>query len=136
MKKLLDKGFITDQPGHIVDIMPTILELANNNYPVEFDGNKTIPLDGKSLLPVFLGQQREEPEYFISGFSERFRMFRKGNWKIVRVNNEKLELYNLENDRTEIYNLADSLSETVKVLSADYEAIRDKWNTLLNEEQP
>jgi len=136
MKKLLDKGFITDQPGHIVDIMPTILELANNNYPVEFDGNKTIPLDGKSLLPVFLGQQREEPEYFISGFSERFRMFRKGNWKIVRVNNEKLELYNLENDRTEIYNLADSLPETVKVLTVEYEAIRDKWNTLLNEEQP
>lgn len=134
--EVIDKGFITDQPGHIVDIMPTILELANNNYPVEFDGNKTIPLDGKSLLPIFLGQQREEPEYFISGFSERFRMFRKGNWKIVRVNNEKLELYNLENDRTEMYNLADSLPETVKVLSSDYEAIRDKWYTLLNEEQP
>ena len=71
-----------------------------------------ISLHGSSLLPVFKGETRKEPDFFISGM-EKFRMFRKGDYKIVRMNGEDWELYNLKNDPTEIENLASKLPEKV-----------------------
>ncbi|MCK5279749.1 MAG: hypothetical protein KAK04_14445, partial [Cyclobacteriaceae bacterium] len=65
---------------------------------------------------------------FISGFTERFRMYRRGDWKLVRVNAEEWELYNLENDRTEMYNLADSLPSKLAEMTTQYEL--DKSNLL------
>jgi arylsulfatase A-like enzyme len=82
-------------------------------------------LHGRSLVTVFKGEAREEPDFFISGFTERFRMFRTGEWKIVRANNEDWELYNLANDYTEIHNLADSLPGKVLELSEKYREVSE-----------
>jgi len=117
---IIDEGSMTGQPGHLVDLFPTLLEATGVVYPDSANGNLLLPLHGSSLVPVFKGQVREEPEYIISGFKERFRMFRTGEWKIVRANNEDWELYNLTNDYTEIYNLADSLPNRVIELSDKY----------------
>ncbi len=115
-----NKGSITNQPGHVVDILPTLLEITNSEYPDEVDGKFTIPLHGRSLLPIFLGEKRDEPPYFMSGFTERFRMFRQGDWKIVKVNNKEWELYDMDNDRTEMYNLAIEYPEKVQSLEKAY----------------
>jgi len=101
-------GLIT-QPGTIVDIFPTLLDIAGLEHPETFSDLPTLALDGHSLYPIFKGEKREEPNYFLSGYTKKFRMFRSGNWKIVRANNSNWELYNLLNDRTETKNLADSL---------------------------
>jgi len=111
---------ITDQPGHVVDIFPTILDICKIEYPQNYNGSETIPLHGNSLLPIFKGKKRKEPEFFISGFSERFRMFRQGEWKIVKMNNAEWELYNLKNDPTELNNLADSMPDKVTQLEKKY----------------
>ena len=50
------RGSITHQVGHIIDFMPTLLELAESDYPREFNGNEILPVEGKSLLPVFRGR--------------------------------------------------------------------------------
>lgn len=70
-------------------------------------------------MPIFNGEIRTEPEYFISGL-EKFRMFRKGDYKLVKLNNTKWELYNIRKDPTELNNLADSLPNKVLELSKDY----------------
>jgi arylsulfatase A-like enzyme len=75
----------TSQPGHVVDIMPTLLDIIGMKYPKRFNGRNTEPLHGKSLLPVLQGKKREIPDFFISGSKEKFRMFRKRDWKIVKV---------------------------------------------------
>ncbi len=61
----------------------------------------------------------EEPEYFISGM-KKFRMFRKGDLKIVKLNDGDWELYNMLDDPAELINLADSLPKKVTELADTY----------------
>jgi len=129
----IKKPTITNQIGHITDIFPTILDLAGIEYPEELDGKKTVPLHGKSLMPIINGELRENPGFIISGFSERFRMFRSDEYKIVKANNREWELYNLEEDPTELDNLAQSVPEKVQELSDSYLEIRMELDSLLSE---
>ena len=39
----------------------------------------------ENLLPILQGEQREEPEFFMSGWTDKFRMFRQKEWKIVKA---------------------------------------------------
>ncbi|CAN5902394.1 hypothetical protein BH24BAC1_BH24BAC1_03010 [soil metagenome] len=100
------EGLITDQPGHLLDIYPTLLEVSGTAYPVSVGDRPSIPLHGKSLLPILEGKSRQEPAFFIGGFNDRFRMFRSGDWKIVRANGEGWELYQVREDPTEMHDLA------------------------------
>ena len=120
---MIKPNTITAQVGHVVDIAPTFLDILNTKYPVEINGFETLPLHGKSLLPIFKGKQREEPEFFISGLN-KFRMFRMGDWKIVRVNNEeKWELYNMINDPSETKDLSEKYPDKVQELLTAYKKV-------------
>lgn len=118
---------ITHQPGHVVDIAPTLLDVLGVHYPDSVHAYQSLPLHGKSLLPVFRGEQRKEPDYFISGL-DKFRMFRKGDYKIVRLNGGEWELYNLNNDPTELNNLTFTRPDLLDSLSNCYEKIEDDLN--------
>lgn len=107
---------ITNQPAHVVDIAPTLLDVLSIEYPDSIKGFSTLPLHGSSLLPVFLGEERTEPEYFISGM-DKFRMLRSGDYKIVRLNGGEWELYNIVEDPTELSNLAEAMPQKVIELS-------------------
>jgi arylsulfatase len=120
--KRVQSGQITHQTGHITDIAPTLLEAAQIAYPDEIGKIKTQPLQGLSLMPILDGKQRQEPEFYISGWTDRFRMFRQGEWKIVKLNGEDWELYNLKQDPTEINNLANTNPEKVNELTERYQA--------------
>jgi len=48
------KNAINKGVGHVMDIMPTYLELADAKYPYEINYLKTDPLDGKNLMPLIL----------------------------------------------------------------------------------
>ena len=51
-------GQLTSQVGHVIDIMATLLDVSGSEYPTEFQGRRPLPLEGKSLEPIFRGQQR------------------------------------------------------------------------------
>ncbi len=109
-------GSITRQPGHLIDFMATFLELSGAKYPKQV-GNRTIePLEGKSLVPIFQGQERKGHEnlYFHFGTD---RALRQGKWKLVSAKGGKWELYDLEKDRTELNDLSAKYSERVKKMS-------------------
>ncbi len=116
---------ITHQPGHIVDMAPTFLDILDISYPDSINGFSTLPLHGSSLLPVFKGEKRQKPEIFISGL-DKFRMFRKGDYKIVRLNGGEWEMYNIKEDPTELANLARKDTIKLKELDGDYKKLMGK----------
>ena len=46
-------GELRDQPGHLIDIMPTLVELAGAAYPTDYAGEEIQPMEGVSLVPAF-----------------------------------------------------------------------------------
>ena len=127
--KLIEPGTITHQPGHVVDMAPTFLDLLKIQYPDSINGYPTLPLAGSSLLPIFKGKERIEPEYFISGL-EKFRMFRKGDYKIVRMNGGPWELYNIKEDPSELKNLSETHSLILKEIQSQFEKVEPHLNTV------
>ncbi len=118
--KQIAANSITDQIGQVADLFPTFLDMAKVAYPDRYYGKTTLPLHGASLLPVFKGEVRPKPKMIVSGNTERFRMFRQGDWKLVRQNNDTWELYNLQEDPTELNNLAEIRTDLVKQLAQNY----------------
>uniref|UniRef100_UPI0032167A0F arylsulfatase n=1 Tax=uncultured Draconibacterium sp. TaxID=1573823 RepID=UPI0032167A0F len=130
--KMVKAGQLTHQQGHIVDIAPTLFEATKTHFPKQYGTVKCQPLQGNSLLPILQGKEREEPEFFMSGWTDKFRMFRQSDWKIVKLNNEDWELYNLKNDPTEITNLAAEKPEQVKELVRLYEDKKEELKKQAN----
>ena len=54
---IANRGGITRQVGHVIDLMATFLEIAEGQYPRN-NGNDILPLEGKSLCPIFEGKTR------------------------------------------------------------------------------
>lgn len=118
--KLIKKGFQTDQVGHIMDIMPTCLELAGATYPATYNGRTIKPVEGKSLLPILQGKTRT-PHDFIAWEHFDSRAIRQGNWKLVWSKEmKKWELYDLSKDRSEMNDLAASMPQKVQELLSQY----------------
>ncbi|MEM8953845.1 MAG: arylsulfatase [Verrucomicrobiota bacterium] len=112
-------GTITNQPAHLIDFMATFIDLAEADYPTQVGDRQIDPLMGKSLLPIFVGEDREphSPLYFHFGTD---RALRDGPWKLVSAKNGKWELYNLEKDRTELNDLADKKPERVAAMEKEW----------------
>lgn len=112
-------GEITRQPAHLIDFMATFLELSGANYPSQVGDRKIDPLQGKSLLPIFAGQQRQPHEnlYFHFGTD---RALRDGPWKLASAKLGKWELYNVDHDRTELNDLSEQEPQRVDRMAAEW----------------
>ena len=112
---------ITRQSGHVIDVMATCLDVANLDYPKEFDGRTITPLEGRSLLPILQGKQREAHEAI---YFEHFgaKAVRQGDWKLVAAEESPWELYHLAVDASETNNLAAQEPVRVKQLTALWKA--------------
>ncbi len=118
-------GRITQQPGHIVDIMATCLDLAGSSYPTQYNEKPVGPGRGTSLRPVFEGKKRDLQDIYFSFYGKN-NALRSGNWKLVNKNTQPFELYNLKNDRTELTNLA-------KTNPAQFQKMKTRWDRLAQE---
>lgn len=119
------RGGVTHQVGHIIDIMATCLDVAGAEYPSEFNGHPVLPLEGKSLLPILKGKQREPHEALFWEY-RRHSAVRQGKWKLVAERGKDWELYNMELDRTETDDLADEKRVLRNRLVKRYEAWADR----------
>jgi arylsulfatase len=114
-------GELRSQPGHLVDIMATCVDIAGAQYPKEFDGQAITPLEGKSLFPAFTSNATTRDAIFFE--HEGNRAVRDGKWKLVAKGpGGKWELYDMERDRTETQDLSSSQPSKVEELTAKWEA--------------
>ena len=115
------KGELRTQPGHIVDLMATCVDVSGAKYPAEFNGKQIIPMEGKSLLPVFENKPIERDAIYWE--HEGNAAVRAGDLKLARVGREGAwELYDMKTDRAELRNLAPEKPDMVKELFAKWEA--------------
>lgn len=120
--KQIKPNGIVKGTGHIIDIAPTLYDLAQATYPKAFKGLQAHQLPGKSLVPVLSGDQDEvnRPEGL---FWERAgnRAARIGKWKLVSTYpSYNWELFDLESDPTEIKDVARQNHAIVSQLSQAY----------------
>ncbi len=112
-------GRICSQPPfHLIDVMPTLCEVAGAKYPETFNGRKITPAEGVSMVPCFLDECKAEPRT-LYWQHETHAAVRDGDWKLV-TNNDRdqraWELYNLAEDRSESEDLAEKHPEIVERL--------------------
>lgn len=124
-----DAGGICKQTTHLFDIMPTVLEIADAEYP-----DYAPPVEGQSLVPVFQGAEPKPRRLFFE--HEGNAALREGEWKLVgkrALRNDGLdagvrwELYNLTDDPQECRNLAATEPGLVKEMAE--RLLAEAWRT-------
>lgn len=109
----IEPGSITDQPGHLIDFMPTMLELAGAEVTQE--------LPGHSLVDTLGGATKERPWPIYWQFGKA-QAIRDHEWKLVKYGKGDWELYNLSHDPTELNDLAKEQAPKVRELDAKWQA--------------
>ncbi len=112
-------GTLCHDPGHLIDIMATCVDVAGAQYPTEYRGNAIQPMEGISLAPTFVGKPLKERPIFWE--HEGNRAIRQGKWKLVSKHPGGWELYDIEADRTEMHDLAAKHPEKAQELKALWE---------------
>lgn len=124
-------GSLSTVPGYLTDIMPTALEAGGASYPRENHGQPTVPLEGRSLVPLLTAaaEAPAEARYF---FWEQYgyKAVRRGDLKAVfappelydRSGRGQWELFDLSADRTELNNIAADKPAELQNLIAQWDA--------------
>jgi len=116
------KNELRTEPGHIVDIMTTVVDVGGATYPKEFNGHAIVPMEGRSLKPAFANQPLQ-PRDALFWEHEGNAAVREADWKLVRRNADGAwELYDLKTDGTELHDLAAQQPEKVKEMLAKWKA--------------
>jgi arylsulfatase A-like enzyme len=119
---ITDRNAIRHTPAHVIDFVPTVLELAGIQKPHTWQGESIPPAPGHSLVSAL----KSKTDVAIHRDSlwwlhEGNRALRVGDWKLVADENRPWELYDLKADRTEQKNLAKSMPEKAAELAAQWE---------------
>ena len=135
-KVITDKGSVRNQFAHVIDILPTILEVSNIRQPSVVDGIPQSPIEGVSLAYTFDAANADEPSHHRTQYFEmmgNYALYHEG-WSLVdKVQRPswvtmgpaiadpatpQWELYDLSKDWSQNNDLAAQMPEKVKELEA------------------
>lgn len=118
-KKNISQGGICREPGHIIDVFPTCLDIASIEYPAVFNDHK-VSLQGTSLLPAIRNKKIRSRDLFFE-HQTSCAIISEG-WKLVRANGkEPWILINLASDPFEQHDLSAQYPDKVEELAK-------RWN--------
>jgi arylsulfatase len=114
-------GHYVGETGHVVDVMPTLLEVSGTHYPKTYNGHQLVELQGRSFAPAFRGRAlaRSVPLYFeLQGN----RAIRADRWKLVENWHRGWNLYDMSADRSETNDVISQHPDIAFQMAA-------QWNT-------
>jgi hypothetical protein len=131
--RIKDKGGLRDQFMHVIDVVPTILEVTGIPAPETVDGIKQAPMEGTSFAYTFDKENAKAPTRHKTQYFEMFGQWALYNdgWllstKVNRapweafgpanpdpLNNQVLELFNLNKDFSQSKDIAAENPDKVK----------------------
>ncbi|QEY26066.1 arylsulfatase [Neisseria zalophi] len=108
---------------HVIDFMPTVLELTGTQRPTSYKGTPLLPLEGRSILPLFNGQKL--PERSIGWEFNTRRALYQGDWAALHqtppYGTGSWELYNHKTDPAHRNNLAARYPQQTQALAAEWD---------------
>jgi arylsulfatase len=119
------RGEFRKTPAHVIDIVPTVLELAGIAKPADWQGEPIPPSPGRSLVPALTADVAVERD-LLWWLHEGNRAIRVGDLKLVAARNQPWELYDMRTDRAESNNLVEQQPQKVERLEL-------LWNQQLKE---
>ena len=129
-------GALRMNPGHIIDLAPTLLELVGSKKPDTWNGQLIPPAPGRSLVPAFQKDGTVKHDY-LWWYHSGNRAIRVGDWKLVSMEKEGgWELYNLARDRSETVDLAAKYPEKVRELEQAWTKRLDEFSALAAQDNP
>jgi len=118
-------GELRHDQCHVIDFVPTLLELAR---PPEGGTTNGPPLPGKSIVPAFArdGAVTREHLFF---HHEGNRALIEGKWKLVSAREDKdvWELHDLSTDRCEMVDLAARQPERLAAMTAKWQELEAQF---------
>jgi arylsulfatase len=135
-KGIRARGEWRTTPAHVIDITPSLVELAGGTMETVGEALQTPKAPGISLVPLFTrdGTVKHEALWWLH---EENRALRVGDWKIVASGKEApWELYDLSKDRSESRDLAGKRPGKVAQLATRWSAIRAEAIELATRDLP
>jgi arylsulfatase len=130
------RGELRHTPAHIIDIVPTLLDLVGGQRFETWDGQPTPLPPGKDLVPA-LASDVTVPHDSLWWQHEGNRALRVGDWKIVAAGAQSpWELYDLTTDRAESHNLAEQQPDRVKAMAKIWSKQTDEFRALALKDAP
>ncbi len=122
-EKLL--GSVTGEVVHVIDVMPTLLDLAGGNANSR---EGPLPFEGQSFSAILTGEGSWEPAEELYWQYNKGKAVRVGKWKLVSESQKSWELYQISQDGTELNNLATDMPEKVAEMEAKHIAWERRSN--------
>jgi arylsulfatase A-like enzyme len=115
------KNELRHQPGHLIDIMATCVDVSGASYPQQYKDKPVKAMEGRSLVAAFKNEPIQREALFWE--HEGNAAIRVGDMKLVRKGRSgPWELYDLKADRTELHDLASVQPEKARELAAQWDA--------------
>lgn len=124
------KGEFRRSSGHVIDIVPTVLEIAGAKATTSLAGKPIPKAPGHSLVPAFAADVKIQRES-LWWSHEGHRALRLEDWKLVAAKGDPWELYDLKNDRAETSNLAAKHPQRVQQMASMWQAREDAFLELV-----
>ncbi len=105
-KGIVDVGRFVREPAHLVDVLPTLVDLSGARISASFEADGPVAaIAGTSLAPLLRREGFVRPRPLFFEWSAG-RAVRDGRWKLVQHGNDTWRLYDMAVDRIEANDLA------------------------------
>ena len=144
--RIKDKGGLREQFVHVIDVVPTILDVAGIRAPEMVDGIRQAPIEGTSFAYTFDAKSAKAPSRHKTQYFEmmgQWALYDDGWFLSTKVNrapweafsaanpdplnNQVFELFNLNKDFSQSENLAAKYPDKVKQMRAKFVAEAKKY---------
>ncbi len=130
-KIIKEKGAVRSQFHHVIDIMPTIMEVAGIREPKTVNGFIQRPIEGTSLAYTFFPENASAPSHRTQQYFEMLgnRAMYSNGWiaccRHGRLPWETSGSFSFDDDKWELYNIQEDFSQAVDLAEAEPAKLRE-----------